>query len=173
MTQARSEQVDEETTRHYHCISRCVRRAFLCGYDTYSGRDYEHRRQWIVDRLKFLTSVFAIDVPAYAVMANHLHLVLTLLTEVAAAWSSAEVVERYGKVFPMGVANYEGLSETQKAERVAEWRGRLSSLSWMMRALNEWIARRANEEDGCTGRFWQGRFKSEALLDESALLTCM
>ncbi|MEM6958775.1 MAG: hypothetical protein AAF645_24040, partial [Myxococcota bacterium] len=69
--------------------------------------------------------------------------------------------------------NYEGLSETQKAEQVAEWRGRLSSLSWMMRALNEWIARRANKEDGCTGRFWQGRFKSEPLLDESALLTCM
>lgn len=173
MTQARSEQVDEETTRHYHCMTRCVRGAFLCGYDKHSNRDFEHRRRWIVDRLKFLESVFAIDVLAYAVMANHLHLVLELMSDVAAAWSPAEVVERYGRVFPMPVSDFNGLSDAQQAERVAKWRERLSSLSWMMRALNEWVARRANREEGCTGRFWQGRFTSEPLLDESALLTCM
>ncbi|MFQ3191191.1 MAG: hypothetical protein ACI936_002328, partial [Paraglaciecola sp.] len=75
----------------------------------YSGQSYEHRRGWVEQRLLFLSSVFAIDLCAYAVMSN----------------------------------------------------------------LNEYIARQANKEDECTGRFWEGRFKSQALLDKPALLSCM
>ena len=42
-----------------------------------------------------------------------------------------------------------------------------------MKCLNEPIARQANKEDGCTGHFWEARYKSQPLLTEEALLTCM
>ncbi|WP_348650711.1 hypothetical protein [Thalassomonas sp. RHCl1] len=76
MTQARCSQISLSDTCYYHLVSRCIRRAFLCGDDEYTNKNYEHRRQWMVDRIRFLTSVFAIEVAAYAVMSNHYHLVV-------------------------------------------------------------------------------------------------
>lgn len=181
MTLPRSTLVDPGTTPYYHCISRCVRRAFLCGVDSTSGRTFEHRRGWIVARLAELSQVFAIDVCAYAIMSNHHHLVLKLDPRVAAAWDEDDVLERWCALFlgPMLVQRLRAGERLSGAERrrVSEWvetyRQRLCDLSWFMRCLNEPIARWANAEDECTGRFWEGRFKSQALLDEQALLSCM
>lgn len=99
MTRARYSQVSLDETPYYHCICRCVRRAFLCGKDHYSGQDYEHRREWVVERLAILVEVFAIDLCAYAVMSNHYHVVLKVDRERAADWSDREVAERWMQLF--------------------------------------------------------------------------
>ena len=173
MATPRVQQVDLSITPYYHCVTRCVRRAFLCGKDKYSGQDFEHRRDWVRQRLRFLAGVFAIDICAYAVMSNHLHVVLHVDAERANRWADADVVKRYCKLHPMVKADYELLPPAKQRARRETWRTRLCDLSWMMRTLNESIARRANKEDHVTGRFWEGRFKSQALLDEQGLLTCM
>jgi hypothetical protein len=94
MTIARSRQISLQDTPYYHVVSRCVRRAFLCGDDAHSGQSYEHRRQWVVDKLGQLSRLFAIGVCAYAVMSNHYHLVLKIEPDTAANWSEREVAER-------------------------------------------------------------------------------
>jgi REP element-mobilizing transposase RayT len=181
MPKPRKRQVSLDDTPYYHCISRCVRRAFLCGRDSRTGFDFEHRRQWIVDRIKLLCSVFAVDLCAYAVMSNHYHVVIRINQEQVAQWSDIEVAERWLQIFngPRMVHRYlsgEELSTYEKdhmSDLLVTWRERLCSISWFMRCINEPIARMANAEDHCTGRFWEGRFTSQALLDERALLACM
>ena len=180
MTQARKDLVSTELTPYYHCVCRCVRRAFLCGDDKVTGQNFDHRKQWVVDRLKTLSNVFAIDVCAYAVMSNHYHLVLHVDATRAEDWPEQEVITRWHKLFgvPLIVTRYQrgeaGKAESKQARLLIEtWRRRICDLSWFMRCLNEGLAREANKEDGCKGRFWEGRFKSQALLDEAALLTCM
>ncbi len=181
MTQPRRTLVSVEDTPYYHCVGRCVRRAFLCGFDQLSKRSFEHRRGWMQDRLALLVETFAIDLCAYTLMSNHYHLVVRLSPERIAAWSDREVIERWTQVYrgsgaALRYLNSEPLSDGDKAEvdrHVAVWRERLGDLSWFMRALNEFIARKANCEDECTGHFWEARFKSQALLDEAAVLTAM
>ncbi len=181
MARPRSALIDLESTPYYHCIGRCVRRAFLCGEDKHTGRNFDHRKQWMVDRIHHLSSVFAIDIAAYAIMSNHYHLVLHINTEQSQGWSNEEVLERWLSIYkgPVLIQRFRRKDVLSEAElRVIDsiiqtWRERLSSISWFMSLLNEYIAREANKEDGCTGRFWEGRFKSQALLDEKALLSCM
>ncbi|MBO1520188.1 transposase [Oceanisphaera pacifica] len=167
MAKPRVAQVSLQDTPFYHCVSRTVRRAFLCGVDEVSGRTFEHRRQWLEKRLLFLTQAFAIDITAYAVMSNHVHVVLRIDAETAMNWRDIDLVNQWHKLFkgtPLTQRFANG--EVVKAyeidtlnERVAEYRRRLIDISWFMRALNEPIARQANKEDNCTGRFWEGSGK--------------
>ncbi|MBC3879963.1 hypothetical protein H8K35_06500 [Undibacterium sp. LX40W] len=180
MPTARKNLVSTSATPYYHCIGRCVRRAFLWGKDDFSGRDFSHRKVWITERLSELSRSFAVNVCAYAVMSNHYHLVVHVDVARAQSWSDQEVGRRWAKIFslPLLVDRYlKGELAFQAEISVAQntlalWRDRLCDLSWFMRALNEPIARRANEEDQCTGRFWDGRFKSQAILDKAGLLAC-
>jgi len=181
MTQSRDSLISLSDTLYYHCISRCVRRAFLCGEDKFSGQSFAHRRQWVIDRIRYLTDVFSIDVCAYSILSNHYHLVLYVNEEEINHCSNYQICERWSKIYslsPIVVRWQKGelnsdIQEEEAMSIIAEWRKRLTSISWFMRCLNEFIARKANKEDDCTGRYWEGRFKSQALLDEKALLTCM
>ena len=91
MTQSRETLISLDSTPFYHCYVRCVRRAYLCGEDHSTGENYDHRKQWIVSRLRFLSYVYAVDVCAYAVMSNHYHVVLHADKARAQAWSNKEV----------------------------------------------------------------------------------
>lgn len=179
MTRPRKQLVSPSDTPFYHCVSRCVRRAFLCGTDSVTGQNYEHRRQWVEDRIRLLSTLFAIDICAYSVMSNHYHLVVKINS--STDWSDQDVMDRWltlykGPILVQRFRNGEALGQAER-ETVSQilevWRKRLQDLSWFMKNLNEPIARMANAEDNCTGHFWESRFKSQALLTEEALLSCM
>ena len=181
MPRARKHLVCLSETPYYHVTSRCVRRAFLCGIDRVSGRSYEHRRGWIEDRIRVLSSLFSITLCAWAVMSNHYHLVVRLHPDESDTWTDDDVFERWTALFrgPLLVQRYragEPMSDAEAAtlRDIADvYRRRLHSLSWFMKCLNEPIARQANREDGCTGHFWEARFHSQPLRSDAALLTAM
>jgi hypothetical protein len=171
MPKPRRSLISLEATSYYHCISRCVRRAFLCDEDGYTGRSFEHRRGWIEERLLELAQTFAIEVYGYSRMASHSHLVLHVDQALPESWTTQEVVERWHQLFGSTVLSERYLGEEvlleveqQQVKDLAEtWRERLTSVSWLLtqrRGLNEHIARKANDEDQCTGHFWEGRFSS-------------
>lgn len=184
MTYPRKHLINLKETQFYHCVARCVRRAYLCGRDPISGRSYEHRRAWVEKRLLLLCEIFNIDVFAYAVMHNHTHIVLHVNLSENNALSDSEVLRRWGRLFKLEPICMNYLKATEETtfsqfeqEQIAGFvnkiRERLRSISWFMSSLNQYIARKANAEDECTGRFWEGRFKSQALLTEEAILACM
>jgi REP element-mobilizing transposase RayT len=181
MPKPRSQQISLSDTPYYHICSRTVRKAFLCGVNKETGVSYEHRRSWIEKRIFQLSQVFTMDICAHAVMHNHLHLVLHVDSEQVKNWTTLDVLSRWHKLFKgtLLTRKYQREQSLTKfemeiVEETAQvYKQRLIDISWFMRALNEPIARQANKEDKCTGHFWEGRFKSQALLDEGALLSCM
>jgi REP element-mobilizing transposase RayT len=181
MTQPRKKQICLEQTHFYHCISRCVRGFFYCGHNRLTNADCSHRKDWIESRMKKLASVYAIDISAFAIMDNHYHLVLYVNSNQAQSWTDAEVVNRWSlihKVDDKIIQASQGKVSDEAAllmasKIITEYRERLMSISWFMKELNEYIAKRANQEDNQSGHFWQARFKCQALLDMPAILACM
>ena len=179
--QNRREIFDPDTPSVMHCINRAVRRAMLCGVDKFSGKSFEHRRDWVKERLIYLAQYYGIDVLGYAVMGNHMHVILRNRPDVVQTWSDQEIARRIWYLFPKRKdadknpcepTEFELNMLTGSKKLVQEYRTRLSDISWLMRQLAEHVAIRANKEDECTGRFWEGRFKSQPLLDEAAILAC-
>ncbi len=145
MARARKYLVSVIDTPYYHVYSRCVRRAYLCGVDRLTGKSYEHRRAWIEDRVRVLSSLFSIDLCAYAIMSNHYHLVVKLNPCESDQWSDDEVLQRWTSLFrgPLLVQRYRAGESLDLAEEntvrdiAAVYRNRLGSLSWFMKCLNE------------------------------------
>ncbi len=184
MATPRSQLVDPHVPMHYHLVSRCVRRSWLCGRDRHSRRNYNHRKQWILDRLNRLARCFAVEIDAYALMSNHFHLVVFYDPTASKTWSDNEVTRRWFDAFPPRCVsnNTEELAALKEIHRtmmlenplrLARARRCLGSLSDFMKHLKQPIAWRVNREDGCSGHFFESRFYSGALLDEAAVLAAM
>ena len=200
-SRARKQIVAPKESGFYHCYSRCVRQNFLMEsamadateVDCKSDRDGEwvevrgkngvrirtyHRKGWLAERLRVLAAVMAIDVLTYTVMGNHLHVVICNRPEVAAKWDDREVAKRWkslnSKRFELNEVTEEQIDEYVKdKKKIEQWRENLSSVSWFMRMLKEPVSIAANRIDGKKGHFWESRFRSQRLLDESSLLACM
>lgn len=181
MTIARKQIVDDQTAGFYHCTNRCVRRTFLCGIDKLTGKDFSHRKDWLENRMLELTTIFSVDIYAYTVMENHYHIVLYSAPLEPLSWTDEQVAKRWLLAYPgrLNLAENAKLREMKKQAIMADvgklktYRKRLGSLSWFMGRSNEPIAKQSNGEDYCTGKFWEGRYSAQALLDETAVFSCM
>jgi len=180
MTAARAHVFDTQNTAAYHCYSHCVRGALLCGSGHNSSRPLEQRQDWIEDRVLDLCESFAVGVFAWAIMDNHHHIVLVVDPQMPQSWSDLDVAHRWCRITQIpGATKDPKQLEREVANLVRNPAGlevkrqRLGSLSWFMRHLNEGIARRANREDGSRGRFWQGRYGCQKLLDDIAMMVGM
>jgi hypothetical protein len=176
MTIPRRAQIDPTQPTWVHCTSRCVRRAFL------AGDKFEYRKKWIEERLEFVAKCCAAEVAGYAIMGNHMHVVVKMQRCVAMAWDAVEVAKRWLSLFPKKYLS-DGTPVlpddatlavyARNTAKINKWRLRLSDLGWFMKLCKEPIARRANKEDNCTGAFWEGRYHSVVLLSQNALIACL
>lgn len=188
MVIARKKIIHEGVRGTYHVYNRTIRRAFLAGLDTFTGIDFSYRKTWVENRIKYLAGAFSIEVGGYAILSNHYHLILRTRPDIAENWAPDQVAERWWQLFPRRRDKFGNPEDPKGYEldqilfdeetgdplgKLETLRKRLMSISWFMRCLNEFIAKKANHEDQCTGRFWEGRFKSTHLLDQAAVLACL
>jgi REP element-mobilizing transposase RayT len=178
---ARAEVLDPGEVAIAHVCNRTVRRCFLIGQDPLSGKNFDHRKQWIEDYLRQFAASFGIDLLGFAILSNHFHLILRTRPDVVATWSDQEVARRWLRLCPLHRHADGSPGEPTQPEidsiagcpvKRVEIRQRLSSISWWMRLLCQRVAMRANHEDEETGRFFQDRYRATRLADEASLLAC-
>jgi REP element-mobilizing transposase RayT len=186
---SRAEIFDPSEIVAVHTMARTNRRCFLMGDDQFTGKNFDHRKRWIEDKLKHLAANFGIDLLAFSCLSNHFHLVLRSRPDVVKTWDDTEVARRWWSLCPQrkikseldGKKNWVPVEPTEwdlnsirnDPVKLAAVRSRLSDISWWMRLLCQYIALRANGEEGKgLGRFWQSRFKAVRILDEESLLAC-
>ncbi len=178
---ARQNSVDPNQIQIVHIWNRCVRRAYLCGIDPLTGKDFEHRRQWARERLEHLASIFAIDCITFAILSNHTHQVLRSRPDIARLWDDREVATRWLRISPKrdALGNPKEPTESEinmllnNTDQLAVIRVRLSDASWWMRYFSHHMAVRSNSEDEVRGHFWEARFGSEILDSSASVLACM
>ena len=169
---------------HYHLISRCVRRSWLCGRDPHTGKNYDYRKTWVKDRLFHLAQYFAVGIEAYTILDNHFHMVIHYDPKESQRWDDHELVSRWTEAFPpktrlKNPEDLEALKQLQRdqlltqPDRLREIRNTLGSVSYFMKYLKQPIAWRANQEDKCKGHFFEKRFYSGALLSEEHVIAAM
>ena len=157
---ARAEVFAADEVAVVHVISRVVRRCFLLGDDPVTGKNFNHRKGWIEERLRRLAGAFGIDLLAFSCLSNHFHLILRSRPDVVAAWDDTEVARRWlllcpirkgDDAAPLEPNEFELNSIRHDPDRLAKIRRRLSDISWWMRLLCQDIAQRANREGGEVG----------------------
>ncbi|MFO0915768.1 MAG: hypothetical protein U0795_22600 [Pirellulales bacterium] len=185
----RREIVADDEVGVYHCRSRVVQQARLYGVDPVTGRSYSHRKAWVEQRLPELSRHMAVEPLDFAIMDNHLHLMLRNRPDVAVQMDPFEVIHRWCHLCPTtGITQHEKrywseygpiAPSVEQISRLADnpvavacYRKRLSSLSWFMRLLNQPLAVRANRESGTKGRFFAERYRCTRIEDEAGLLAC-
>ena len=164
-----------------HVMNRTVRRCFLLGDDPFSGKNFDHRKQWLDEQLIHQARHFGIDLLCQAILSNHFHLVLRSRPDVVAEWADSDVSRRWLMLCPERRDKNGRPADPSESElnhickdktKLKVIRSRLSDISWWMRLLSQNIAQRANKEDAELGKFWQARYRAVRLLDETAILAC-
>jgi len=179
--------IDKNECTIVHTVAKTARDLFLLGDDFATNTRNSHRKDWIIDIMEFQNSLMAIDLLAFCLMNNHVHLLLRSRPDAVKEWDDLEVARRWMTLCPKSKkrlkvgdkVHYVPIApkETQiqalakNAKKIATLREQLSSISWYMRLLCQKVAQRANFEDGGSkGPFWKGRFHSTVIDDASYLL---
>ncbi len=173
-----------DPTQHgvYHCFNRTTRRSYLHGVDPLTGYDYSHRRGWFRVRMKFLINGFCLDLLSYAIMPNHWHCVIRNRPDLVKKLTDREVAIRWLSLTSRKPTRGNKGGEIREAEinailsrpkRVKELRKRLSDISWFVKLMCQTVARQCNIDDGCTGHFFEDRFKLKPLKEQEDVLACM